>query len=316
MLLQYLGVFSAVLAAITVAGYLRVWTWTGLVQAPDGAKSNTKTLWDWLQLLIVPLVLAAGAYGINSAQTSRDRKHADERAVQQDRVAAEGRRDEALRAYLQQMSGLIANNDLPSDKHPSISALAATLTTTVLRQLDGERKGIVVQFVVDAGLMSKPVLDLYRANMRGAKLDGAFLENVKFGGVDLRGADLHGAIIDSTDFSASNLQGVDLSDAGPIADKKPADFGSTCLTGARFSRATLDGASFKDAEGRDVGFAKASLDDADFKNARLTEIRGRADTINDAKFPKDWGPQRLKLRGLQLTAKERADLCKGVVKAP
>ncbi|MEJ7786459.1 MAG: pentapeptide repeat-containing protein [Solirubrobacteraceae bacterium] len=323
-LLQYLGIFIAVLAAITVAGYLRVWTWTGLVQTPDSAKSNTKTLWDWLQLLIVPLVLAAGAYGINSAQTSRDRTREDERAVQQDRIAAEGRREEALRAYLQQMSGLIADHDLQSDKDSSLSALASTLTLTVLRQLDGERKGVVVQFVVDAGLMSnasgkgKSVLDLYRANMRGAKLAGAFLDNVEFGGVDLRGADLHGAIIDGTDFSDSNLRGVDLSDAGPSDTGKPV-FDSTCLTGARFSGANLEGASFKLAEGRDVGFSEAFLDDADFTDARLTEIRGRAATINDRtrqSISKDWGLQGLKLRGLQLTAKERAGLCKDFVEAP
>lgn len=322
--MQYLGVFIAVLAAITVAGYLRVWAWTGLVHTPDGAKSNTKTLWDWLQLLIVPLVLAAGAYGINSAQTSRDRKREDERVVQQDRVAVEGRREEALRAYLQQMSGLIADHDLRSGKDSSIFALASTLTRTVLRQLDGERKSVVVQFVVDAGLMSdasgegKPVLDLYRANLRGAKLDGAFLNDVQFIGVDLRGADLHGAIIDRADFSSSNLRSVDLSDAGS-ADKGQPVFDSTCLTGARFSGANLEGASFKLAEGRDVGFSEAFLDNADFTDARLTEIRGPAATIDDATrrtIPKDWGLQGLKLRGLQLTAKESAGLCNDFLKAP
>jgi len=72
--MTYLGVFIAVLAAITVAAYLLDWNWTGMVAAPEDATSSNKTLWDWLGLLIVPAVLAAGAFGINSAQTDRDRK--------------------------------------------------------------------------------------------------------------------------------------------------------------------------------------------------------------------------------------------------
>src|SRR5713101_1618561 len=54
-----LVLFVAVIV-IVVAGYIFRWDWTGLGAHPQG-----KTLWDWLQLLIIPVVLAVGGYAFN-----------------------------------------------------------------------------------------------------------------------------------------------------------------------------------------------------------------------------------------------------------
>jgi len=218
--MTYFYVFLAVLAAIIVAGYLRPWSWTGL--RADSEKPKGKTLWDWLALLIVPAVLAAGAYGINSAQTSRDQRREDKREKQQDKIAADTRYSAALGAYLQQMSGLIADKNLANtsgtdkdddgfDDSP-IAGLAQSLTMTVLRQLDGERKGQVVQFLARAGLIKNDdtaVVELYGADLREAKLFDSFLSNAYFGGADLRGADLRHAWIDETSFQSADLRGAD-----------------------------------------------------------------------------------------------------------
>ena len=71
-----------------------------------------KTLWDWMDLLIVPIVLAIGGYLFTrsenrATQATAERQH---RATQ---AAAERRaQEEALQGYLDQMSDmLIANND-------------------------------------------------------------------------------------------------------------------------------------------------------------------------------------------------------------
>jgi uncharacterized protein YjbI with pentapeptide repeats len=318
--LTYLGIFLAVLAAITVAGYLRVWTWTGLVAAPDDERPKAKTLWDWLQLLIVPAVLAAGAYGINTAQTHRDQQREDKRARQQDKIAANGRRDDALRAYLQQMSGLIANNDLSKARQrgkDSLAGLAQSLTLNVLRQLDGPRKSEVVQFLVDSKLIinnktTQSVIDMYRANLRGAKLKDAFLVGADFTGADFVGADLRGAVLNNADFSLSNLRRADFSESyyGEDAAQK-ADFSETCLTGTRFTKATLYDSKFLKAEGRDVDFSAADVEGADFEGAKLTNVNGRHTTYGDATFPKGWGP-----RGLRIPKRRAAKLCKDAVVAP
>ena len=45
------------LVTMVIPGYLPHWGWTGLSQ---------KTLWDWVQLLIIPAVLAVGGFALDS----------------------------------------------------------------------------------------------------------------------------------------------------------------------------------------------------------------------------------------------------------
>jgi hypothetical protein len=52
----------------------KVWDWTGF---------GDKTAWDWMQLLIVPLVLAVGALSFNEAQTTRQLETEERRAEAQ-----------------------------------------------------------------------------------------------------------------------------------------------------------------------------------------------------------------------------------------
>jgi hypothetical protein len=177
------GIIVALVVAIIVLGYVREWEWTGLVKD----KSYTKrTLWDWLQLLIIPAVLAGVGLWFNRQQRGQELQTADRRA-----------QDDALQAYLDQMSDmLIPNNDQPSlsDKHPpdSLKTVARARTLTVLPRLDRERKARVVGFLYEAGLIVKgrPIVDLAVADLSGAYLYGANLSGADLLGADLSGADL------------------------------------------------------------------------------------------------------------------------------
>jgi hypothetical protein len=98
MLVVVVGVLVvAAIVAFVVMAYRRDWRWTGLPADPgDGTPARPprpgKTLWDLLQLLIVPLMLAAAAFALNAAQDSRDRKQAlrSARAGQRRRPRARG----------------------------------------------------------------------------------------------------------------------------------------------------------------------------------------------------------------------------------
>src|SRR5215213_5629232 len=145
-------IVALVVALIIVLGYVREWEWTGLVKD----KAYTKrTLWDWLQLLIIPAVLAGGGLWFNRQQREQELQTADRRA-----------QDEALQAYLDQMSDmLISNKDQPSlsDEHPpdSLKTVARARTLTVLPRLAADRKARVVQFLYESGLITKgrPIVD-------------------------------------------------------------------------------------------------------------------------------------------------------------
>jgi hypothetical protein len=125
------------------------------------------TLWDWIKLLIVPAVIAAGGLWFNRQQRERELEIAERRT-----------QDEALQAYLDQMSGMLipASKDLPSlyKARPgdSLSSVARARTLTVLPRLDGGRKARVVPFVYESGLISsaRRALDLKGADLREADL--------------------------------------------------------------------------------------------------------------------------------------------------
>src|SRR4051794_21216566 len=95
MLLIALAGLGAFVTGVIVLAYKRRWHWTGLPAHPGNKRRGqpsapAKTLWDWLQLLIVPLVLAGVAFALNASQASRQQHQEDLRA-QSDRRAQDRR---------------------------------------------------------------------------------------------------------------------------------------------------------------------------------------------------------------------------------
>jgi hypothetical protein len=164
-----IGALAVVIATIAVLAYWagasgrgQGWAWTGLVDIKGYPK---KTFWDWLELLIIPIVLAFGAFWLNT-QTRKS-----EQALAQDRA-----RENALQRYLDSMQELILDKGLGrSEKDVEIRAVARARTLTVLRSLDGKRKGQVVRFLYEADLLgwepqeTEPIIKLHGADLRGAK---------------------------------------------------------------------------------------------------------------------------------------------------
>src|SRR5438552_19208420 len=102
--------------------------WTGM---------RSKTLWDWLQLLIVPAILIGVTFVWSYSQTRSDNKREDRR-IAADRVAAEkARQDATLQAYFGQMSGLMLDRKLLTSKEgDAVRAGARTVTLAALRRLN------------------------------------------------------------------------------------------------------------------------------------------------------------------------------------
>jgi hypothetical protein len=178
------GVFVA-FGGFVVLAYRRQWHWTGLPAASaasTGAEDRpAKTLWDWLQLLGIPVALAALAFLLNEAQSNRDQRREaqqrnrdqlreDQRAAGQRKTAADAERENTLRTYLAQMSDLMLDRRLLRSKPGAdVRNVARTATLTAVRRLDGPRRGLVVQFL------------------------GAIFRGVSLRGVTLSEADLRGA---------------------------------------------------------------------------------------------------------------------------
>jgi hypothetical protein len=167
-----------------------------------------KTLWDILQLLVVPLVLVFIGYAFSVQQDARQQDIEDQRA-----------QDAALLAYLDQMNVLMLEHNLrKSDVDSEVRTLARARTLTVLEMLDSERKAQAMQFLEEAALVytysdTVPKLDLTGADLMDADLSGAVLTDASLQGADLIEADLSRADLSGAVLTDASLQGTDLSEA-------------------------------------------------------------------------------------------------------
>lgn len=196
---------------LVIGGYGFGWDWTGLGASP---KSNTmlpaKSVWDWLQLLIIPAALGLGTLWFNAQQSQRqqrlsdqqhaaDQRRADEQHVAEQKLAEHRRetdlelaqdqqRETMLQAYLDRMADLLLQRQLgTSQKEDEIRQVARARTLTILRRLDAERKTALVRFLVEAQLVGN-----------GHNI-------ISLGGVDLSEADLSRTNLIEADLNGANL---------------------------------------------------------------------------------------------------------------
>jgi uncharacterized protein YjbI with pentapeptide repeats len=272
-----------------------------------------KTLWDWLQLLIVPLVLAIIGLLFEMQQAERQRALEEQQQALEDRrakaeqeLAEQRAQADALQAYLDQMGDLLLERNLRESKVDSeVRTLARARTLVVLEVLGSERKNRVLRFLeetelIQAGLEGRaPIVSLKYAILGDFELVGKQL---------LRGTDLTQAWLNGADLSAAHLEGTDLSGAHlGEANLKGAYLQGAKLSGAYLydtdlRGADLSGVDLSDAEGRFESGARmirtrldgAHLDGADLTNARVTEEQLReiesleGATMPDGQKYEDW----------------------------
>jgi uncharacterized protein YjbI with pentapeptide repeats len=259
-----------------------------------------KTVWDFLQLLIVPLALVVIGLLFTMLQDARQQQIEDKRAEQAQKIenqraeaerelAEQRAQDEALQAYLNQMSQLMLERKLlEAEEGDPVHTLAQARTSTVILRLDAEHNQSVTRFLIDSGLaeISKAsarllrgialphaklsgaaltIADLSDADLSGANLRGAGLTLASLSDAYLRGADLSNANLDSADLSNANLDSADLSNAF----LRNADLSSAVLIRANLSSADLNSADLSSADLNHADLSDANLFSANLSGASL-----------------------------------------------
>jgi len=245
------------------------------MRLPDWFGFRGKTLWDWLQLLIVPAILIGVTFAWSALQTSSDNAREEGRIAADRAAAEEARQDATLQTYLDQMSGLMLKEKLLGSKDGSaVRAVARTVTLTTLRRLNESRKGKVVRFLHEARLIERgPVLEpdgsWRRLNSRTrVHLDDADLGGANLGGADLEGADLISANLRGTNLRGAYLMFADLTDV----DLKGADLANANLFYARLTSANLTGAHLAGANLTAVDLGSADLSGVNLSGADLSAV--------------------------------------------
>jgi uncharacterized protein YjbI with pentapeptide repeats len=238
------------LIVVIALGYWLNWHWTGLVPETSEPKQHAKTLWDWLQLLIIPVVLAIGGFWFNQIQKDREQQAA-ERRTQTEREAAEKRaqterdiaqdnqQEATLQEYINKMSELLLDRKLrESDPDAEVRRIARVRTLTVLPRLDKDRKRSALQFLYESGLIRKPEGII---SLRGADLRETNLGIAQLNGADLSGANLMGANLEEADLNGANLEDIN-------------------LEGAKLKGAKLAGANLRYSNLRNANLRQANLE--------------------------------------------------------
>ncbi|MFQ6026462.1 MAG: pentapeptide repeat-containing protein [Dehalococcoidia bacterium] len=187
-------------------------------------------------------------------------------------------RNDALQAYLNQMTSLISDEDssLSSDENSElnadIQALARAHTLTVLRDPDRERKKIVIQFLQEIDLIRRdnPRITVDPTGFRSRK---AILQDAVLSGADLRDLDLHNANLHGAILNQANLQPIEFPHPG--TNLSGIDLSNAQLRGANLSNvylqyAVVNGDSTIAANLRDADLTGANLTGADLTGADLT----------------------------------------------
>ncbi|GHP00951.1 hypothetical protein KSF_109980 [Reticulibacter mediterranei] len=295
------------LLLVLILGYWLNWDWTGLgpyiPPIKDGSFQRGKTLWDWLQLLIIPIILAIGGFWLNQVQKIREEGTTQRQAALEREIALDNQRETVLQTYIDKISELLLINNLRNSReNEEVRDIARVRTLTVLTRLDANRKGSVLQFLHESGLIYKDKCivnleyanlqkanlsqislfdaDLHEVNLSGANLSESSLRGVELRGANLSGADLSGAHLTEANLYRCNLRDANLSRTSLHRTKLGGiDFHEANLSGLFMLEANLEGADLRHADLHEANLSKAILHGANLTGANL-----RKANLSKAKF--------------------------------
>jgi len=112
-----LVVFIVITVSVAADAYYFNWWYTGF---------GNKTLWDFLELAIIPISLAIAGLLFTKVEKERDREREDQRS-----------QEIALHSYFDKISELIISNDLQNTEEGNpVRTIARARTLSILKRLD------------------------------------------------------------------------------------------------------------------------------------------------------------------------------------
>jgi uncharacterized protein YjbI with pentapeptide repeats len=278
-----------------IGGYWLGWEWTGVGPSTETTittrgievtkmvkEVGPKTVWDWLQLLFVPVVLGAATYWFRKTEQDIEKRREEQRAAnerslvemriqEERRVAAIKEEESVLQTYFDRMAELLLDDATrQSSVNIEARAIARARTLTVLNRLNSERKGSVIRFLYEAGLLAqkgeeKSFVDMTLANLSGAELMGANLRGASLARTNLTGANLAWANLAEADLSRTLLNEAVLVE--------------TNLNRVHFNNASLIKAHLMGAQMEQAILVDTDLTDADLGLGSRNDILGTFQTL-------------------------------------
>lgn len=229
-----------------IVGAVLHWPWAGF----------DKPLYDWMQLLIIPVALALLAVWFNRNERRNEQA-----------LAVDNQQEAALQGYIDRISELLLHENLreskPSDE---VRNIARVRTLTILYQLNTRRINYLLTFLRESGLITDDaktsIVTLSQADLSKIDLHDVSLNKLDLSGTNFRGANLSGAWLNKTNLSGAIFSGANLSGA---------NFSKANLSGAFFIGSNLNGTVFSNANLSRVSFSGANFDGTMLFGANLSD---------------------------------------------
>lgn len=204
-----------------------------------------KTLWDWLDLIIIPASIALFAWIYTEFEKDKNTRIEEEKA-----------REKTLDYFINTMTELLVKHDLAGSPEQKRLAIARTRINLALPQLDGGRKGQILQFLYESDLVDKnPKFKLLGCNFNESQLDNIVLGQ----------SEIKGAYFKDASFKKSNLIEVDFTSC----DFTGADFTGSLMTNTNLSYAKLNNTKLENVDLTTVDFEGADLTSASLKGSKI-----------------------------------------------
>lgn len=251
-----------------------------------------KTLWDWSQLVIIPLLLLLLGLYFTYQQNQTSLNVSNSQHETDTQISQDQQHETLLEGYLDHMSDLLINGHLRDSKPgDEIRIVARARTLETLFRLDPGRREAVLGFLFEAGLIGVSVerdkggqqiynpiptivylngADLTKATLDEhilvkADLSYTYLSESNMSRAILLTTNLHGAILENT-----NLTGAILNDA---------DLSETSLEGAMMNNQTI-------LSGTNLQGAKYNI-----KPIKEKDAQGNTLTLEPTQWPQGFDPK-------------------------
>ena len=236
---QFVAIFLVIAIILILIGYQLDWTGFkayDVTVKPNAPKRTilptnitvtlpSKTLYDWLQLLIIPFVIAVAGYFINLTISRGEQAEREQRDKTERNIAFDRQRETILKDYIDKMSELLLHENLStSSEGDEVRKVADFWTAYAFSRLATRQKVNVVDFlrisklieadkIVDLSNCDLSKADYHNRYFKGLNFTGAYMREFDFSDSDMSNANLCRAYLADADLTNADLTNADLTNA-------------------------------------------------------------------------------------------------------
>lgn len=238
---------------------------------------QSKTLWDWLQLLLVPIILILGGFWLNRSESRHSLEM--QKSINDTNLSIEKERfeDGILNSYINDIAQMIINSDTAKLRTNRIMAVYKIKTLTTLNRLNSERRNYLIQFLVDSKMLN--YWD-FLSDFKNIHVSGIFFNDVSFDDFKFIGSSISSSRFFSCSIQSSKSSHSDFT-SSMFNDMKINIFD---ISSSKFIQSSLVKVIFSECKIKDSKFYGSKIQHSSLGNSTIESSDLSCSTISNTNF--------------------------------